>query len=95
MTTESETMIHLEAVFPAAKEGVYALLTNGEKFAEATGRPGSGGEIEGAGFSLFGGWLVGRQIELVPNERIVQAWRFAEWEPGVFSLVKFTFVPEG
>jgi activator of HSP90 ATPase len=30
-------------------------------------------EVGGA-FSLFGGIIVGRHIELVPNERIVQAW---------------------
>ena len=40
-------------------------------------------------FSLFGGYISGRQIELVPDERIVQAWRVAAWSPGVYSIAKF------
>jgi hypothetical protein len=44
--------------------------------------PGKGG-AEGACFSLFGGWVSGRQIELAPNERITQAWRMTDWAPGV------------
>ena len=38
---------------------------------------------------MFGGLIVGRNIELVPNERIVQAWRPAHWDPGVYSVVKY------
>jgi activator of HSP90 ATPase len=44
----------------------------------------------GRAFSTFGGLIVGRQIELVPKERIVPAWRPGYWNPGVYSIVKFT-----
>ena len=42
----------------------------------------------------------GRQIELVPGERVVQAWRSGSarpdaWEPGVYSIVRVTLRPEG
>jgi uncharacterized protein YndB with AHSA1/START domain len=87
--------IHLETTFPAAPERVYELLTNGAKFGEVTGQPGKGGGSVGAYFSLFNNWLEGRQIELVPNERIVQAWRFMDWNPGVYSIVRFTLTLEG
>ncbi len=49
----------------------------------------------GGAFSLFGGRIVGRHLELVPNERIVQAWRVAYWDPGVFSIVRFDFTEQG
>jgi len=39
--------------------------------------------------------LHGRQIELVPGERVVQAWRVAGWDPGVYSVVRFTLRAEG
>jgi activator of HSP90 ATPase len=95
-TTKNDSKsIHLEATFPAPAERIYELLINGAKFGNVTGHPGKGGGSEGAYFSLFGDWLQGRQIELVPNERIVQAWRFIDWDPGVFSIVRFTFIPEG
>ncbi len=43
----------------------------------------------GGSFKLFGGRIEGRNIELTPNERIVQAWREASWPRGLYSLVKF------
>jgi activator of HSP90 ATPase len=88
--------IHLETAIPAAApEQVYELLTNGAKFGDVTGQPGKGGGAPGAYFSLFNEWLEGRQIELVPGERIAQAWRFTNWEPGVYSIVRFTLTTDG
>ena len=87
--------IHQEVTYPVAPGAIYELLTNGAKFGTVTGHPGKGGGVPGAMFSLFNEWIEGRQIELVPNERIVQAWRMQNWEPGVYSLVRFTLTPEG
>ena len=90
------TVIDLEVTIPgAAPEQVYELLTNGATFGDVTGQPGKGGGAAGAYFSLFDGWLEGRQVELVPNERISQAWRFTDWEPGIYSMVLFTLTHEG
>lgn len=91
--------IHQEAVIPANPEQIYRVLTNGELFAAATEQPAQVGDREGETFSLFSGRIEGRQIELVPGERVVQAWRFGrahpdEWAPGVYSVVRFTFRPE-
>lgn len=61
--------IHQEALIEAAREQVYEVLTDGEKFAAATGQPAHLTDHEGETFSLFGGWVEGRQIELVSGER--------------------------
>jgi hypothetical protein len=38
---------------------------------------------------MFGGMIIGRNVELVPNQRIVQAWRpTADFPKGPYSLVK-------
>jgi uncharacterized protein YndB with AHSA1/START domain len=87
--------IHLEATFQATPERIYELQINGSKFGEGTGQTGKGGETEGAYFSQFGDWLRGRQIELVPYQRIVQARGFMDWDPGVYSFVRFTLIPVG
>src|ERR1700755_2562811 len=92
--------IHQEAIIDAAPERVYAVLTDGERFAAATGQPARLSDQEGEDFTLFGGRVEGRQIELVPGERVVQAWRFGgahpgAWDAGVYSLVRFTLTPEG
>ncbi|SRR5258708_33483846 len=49
----------------------------------------------GGAFSLFGGIIVGRHVELVPNTRIVQAWRVSYWDPGAYSIAKFELVEQG
>jgi uncharacterized protein YndB with AHSA1/START domain len=92
--------IHQEAIIGAPPERVYAVLTDGDAFAAATGQPAQIGDSEGERFTLFGGRVEGRQIELVPGERVVQAWRFGgahpgTWDAGVYSLVRFTLTPEG
>ena|SRR5271165_7397859 len=87
--------IHKEVKFVATPERVYQLLTNSAEFAAATERPAEIVPTEGSAFSLFGGYIQGRQIELVPGERIVQSWRGVDWAPGTHSLVRFTLKPEG
>jgi len=42
----------------------------------------------GETFSLFGGHIVGRHIELWPNKRIVQAWRVVDWEIQAFTRLR-------
>jgi len=49
----------------------------------------------GGPFTLFGWYITGRHVELVPNERIVQAWRTGGWAPGVYSIAKFELVEQG
>ncbi len=91
--------IHQQALIPATPGEVYRVLTDGERFAAATGQPAHVTDREGDAFSLFGGRVEGRQIELVPDSRVVQAWRFGSahdspWEDGVFSVVRFTLTAE-
>jgi activator of HSP90 ATPase len=87
--------IHQEASFAVAPEQIFELLTDGARLSALIDRRGRGGAAEGAWFSLFGDLLEGRQVELVRAERVVQAWRLAEWEPGVYAIVRFTLTPEG
>jgi uncharacterized protein YndB with AHSA1/START domain len=106
----SRTMeaIHQEVSFKASRERVYAALTDAGEFHKVTLLSGAvrSGMVKatqatqiareaGGAFALFGGHIVGRQIELVPPQRIVQAWRPADWEPGVFSVVRFELLEQG
>jgi activator of HSP90 ATPase len=49
----------------------------------------------GGRFALYGGFITGRQIELVPNTRVVQAWRAGDWPAGVYSIARFELVEQG
>jgi len=100
--------IHQETVFKASRNRVYEALTDTKQFNEvikisAAKDPGISlekvpteisREVGGA-FTLFGGIILGRHIELVPNTRIVQAWRVVNWDPGVYSIAKFELVEQG
>lgn len=102
--------IHQEPVFKASRKRVYEALTETKQFDKiielsgvmksgmlppGTNKPTEISREVGGAFALFGGFITGRQIELVPSERIVQAWREGSWEPGVYSIVKFDLVEQG
>jgi uncharacterized protein YndB with AHSA1/START domain len=100
--------IHQEVVFKASRKRVFEALTQAKQFdqvvqlsdAKKTMMPQNAPATEispevGGTFSTFGGLIVGRHIELVPDERIVQAWRPAYWKPGVYSLVRFELAESG
>jgi uncharacterized protein YndB with AHSA1/START domain len=92
--------IHQEALIAAPPQQVFELLTSGSQFSAATGMPAEITAHEGDAFSAFGGRVEGRQIELVPGQRVVQAWRFgaahpSAWEPGVYSTVRFLLDSDG
>ena len=88
--------IHQEVDFAASPQRVYEALTDSKQFTAFSG--GIPAEIEpgaGGAFKCFGGQITGRFIELVPNQRIVQAWHVAMWPEGVYSVVKFEFQKQG
>jgi activator of HSP90 ATPase len=100
--------IHQENVFKASRNRVYEALTDTKQFNEVTKisaakDPGISLEKSptvispdvGGAFSLFGGIILGRHVELVPNTRIVQAWRVAYWAPGIYSIARFELVEQG
>lgn len=87
--------IHIEVTFCTPPERIYELLTDAAKFAAVTRQPAEIDAHEGGAFSTFAGMWRGRHIELVPGERMVQAWHHADWDPGVYSIVRLTLIPKG
>jgi activator of HSP90 ATPase len=99
--------IHQEAVFKANRKRVYEALIDAKQFDKVIqlsgvmksmppgGKPTEISREEGGAFTLFGGYITGRHVELAPNERIVQAWRTGGWAPGVYSIAKFELVQQG
>jgi activator of HSP90 ATPase len=87
--------IHQEVLFAAGPDRVYRALTEGKQFSALSGAPADVSSDEGASFSCFGGMITGRNVELVPGKRVVQAWRAATWEPGAYSIARFSLEPNG
>jgi len=86
---EKRTSFHLQTEYKASPERIYNVLLDFKQFAALTGLPAEIDPKAGGAFSMFGGMIVGRNVELVANQRIVQAWRPTHWDSGVYSIVKF------
>ena len=81
--------IHQEIVFKCKARRVFAALTKAEQFGEFSGSPAEIDLESGGQFSCFDGMISGLSIEILPDKRLVQAWKVANWEPGVYSIVRF------
>jgi activator of HSP90 ATPase len=88
--------IHQEIVIKANAQLIYETLMDAKRFCEFTGgAPADINRDPGGAFSCFGGMISGRNVELVPNRRIVQAWRAGNWPEGVYSIVRFELETQG
>ena len=83
------TSLHQRIELPAPPQRIFEVLMDPKEFAEVTGLPAKIEPTAGGAFTTFGGLIEGRNVELVPAQRIVQAWREVFWEPGFYSLVHF------
>lgn len=92
---EKRTALHQEIELKASPQRVYEILLDSKQFAAVTGMPADIDPRAGGALTMFGGLIVGRNVELLPNLRIVQAWRPTHWEPGVYSVVKFELKLQG
>jgi uncharacterized protein YndB with AHSA1/START domain len=93
--------IHQEPVIKASRQRVYEALTvtsqfdkvieiSGAKKVTSLGSEPTQISTEiGGPFVIFLGHIIGRQIQLVPNQLIVQAWRVVDWQPGIYSIARY------
>ncbi|MGA3070505.1 MAG: SRPBCC family protein [Terracidiphilus sp.] len=93
IANQSRTSIHYEIDFHPSPERLYQAILDQKQFAAFSGLPAAIDKVPGGAFSMFGGLIVGRNVELIPSQRIVQAWRPTHWDPGVYSIVHFEFQP--
>ncbi|HXB55421.1 MAG TPA: SRPBCC family protein [Vicinamibacteria bacterium] len=87
--------IHQEIDLNASPQRVYEALLDAKQFNTFSGLPAEIHREAGGDFSCFGGHIVGRNVELVPNQRIVQAWRAVGWPEGAYSIAKFELKAQG
>lgn len=88
--------IHHEVTFTAGPERIFAVLMDSDEHAAFTANGAAEISREpGGAFSAHGGQIQGRNIEIIPDRRIVQAWRVSNWPEGIYSLVRFELTPDG
>lgn len=71
--------LELSVFIPAIPKKIYEAWLSAKKHTAMTG---AGAEIDpkvGGMFTAWDGYIEGKNIELVPNKKIVQAWRTSEF----------------
>jgi activator of HSP90 ATPase len=100
--TRNSEAIHQDVRLNASVARVYAVLTDASEFTELTklssmknAAPAQIARSPGGSFAVFDGHIGGRQLELVPDRRIVQAWRVVDWPAGIYSIARFELADRG
>lgn len=93
--TDKSIVIHQEIDFTVSPQRVYEALLDAKQFIAFSGRKAEINPDVGGAFSVFNGHIIGRNLELVPNQRIVQAWRVVTWPEGAYSIARFELKPQG
>jgi activator of HSP90 ATPase len=86
----------VSTLIPATPEEVYNAWLSSKGHAAMTGSPASVSSVVGGEFEAWDGYIQGKNLELVPNKRIVQTWRTSEFsadEPD--SHIEITLEPAG
>jgi activator of HSP90 ATPase len=101
LSTHAES-IHQVLTFDAPPARVYETLVDPVQFSAMTrfstvpkAAPARLTREVGAAFALFDGHIAGRNVELVADRRIVQAWRATDWEDGLYSIARFELAAQG
>ncbi len=90
------TNVHQEIDLAAAPHRIFEALMDSTQHAAFTdGGATSIARDPGGAFSCHGGKIEGRNVDVVKDRRIVQAWRVANWDPGVYSIVRIELHAEG
>jgi uncharacterized protein YndB with AHSA1/START domain len=79
--------------FSASPTTIYDLLADSRKHSAVTGRRATISRKVGGMFSASGDEVSGVIVDLVPGQRIVQAWRHRKFPEGIFSMAAVTLSP--
>lgn len=84
--------VKLSETFQCQAKDLFDALTKPELVTAFTRSTAKVDATRGGEFVLFNGNISGKFEEVVPNEKIVQSWRYKQWPAGHFSNVVLEFV---
>ena len=86
-------LIRQSVTFKAAPHDVYEALMDSRKHARFTKEKASISRKVGGRIMAYDGYITGTNLELIPDEKIVQAWHAREWPEGHISRATFSLRP--
>jgi activator of HSP90 ATPase len=75
--------------FPATPHEIYEMLMDSKKHAKFSGEAAKISRKVGGKISAYGGWIEGKNLKLIPDRLIIQAWRGSSWPKGHYSKAMF------
>ena len=81
--------------FNATPAQVFEALMDSGQHSAFTGEPATIDQKVGGAVSCYGGKVTGINLDVVKDQRIVQAWRPGNFPEGVFTLVTYALAAEG
>jgi len=81
--------IHQTVTFQATPHDIYETLMYAKKHSQLTGSNARITKKVGDKFSIYEGEIQGVNLELVPDRKIVQSWRYSDWPEGHYSKATF------
>ncbi len=89
--------IHQTIIFKVSPHEVYEALMDSKKHAAFSGGKARISRKVGGAIMAYDDYITGKNVELIPDLKIVQTWRAVDWPEGYYSRVVFLFtaVPEG
>ena len=90
--------IQQSAKFNCSPKELFEMYLDSAKHSAATGMPARLSRRTGGNFTAFGKMLRGRNLLVIPDRMIVQAWRSSGWkrsEPDSILVLEFTKVGRG
>lgn len=81
--------IDQEINFKASPHDVYETLMDSDRHTATTGATASISREVGGPIKAWGDYIVGENLELIADKKIVQKWRAADWPYDHYSTVTF------
>jgi uncharacterized protein YndB with AHSA1/START domain len=91
-------IIEIEITLPATPEQVYNAWLDSDAHAEMTGAEATVSDRVGGHFSAWEDYISGKNLELVPRQKIVQSWRTTDFnaeDPDSLVEIRLKPHPEG
>lgn len=77
--------------FPASPKILFEMYMDSKKHAAATGAPAKLSRKIGGPWQAHGGAIGGKNLLIVPGQKIIQVWRAAHWKKAESSILILTF----
>lgn len=86
-------LIEQIVLFKASANDVYEALMDSAKHAAFTNSEAQISREVGGEYLAYAGYISGKNLELVPDQKIVQSWRANDWPEDQISVVTFLLSP--